>query len=334
MNSKEKLTDSNTRLRILYLYQLLLNETDEDHPLSTEQIRAKMQDMHGIYMHRTTLPSDIELLRSAGIAIEQVRTKSWNYYIDDRSFFLPEIKILIDAVQSSRFITEKKSKELVEKLIKLTSKNNAEKLHRTLNITDRVKTENEKSFYIVDSIHEAISLKKKISFLYFDYDNKKHHVLKNNGEPYTVSPYDLVYNGDFYYLIGYCDERNEIRTFRVDRIEKQPTILEDCIVKKPVDYSLRKYTEESFRMYSAQEIEEVTLLCKAEAMKYIIDKSGSSIRTKALGEDRFQVKVKVCVGPTFYRWLFGHKNTIAITAPKETVDMYKAELLSAISDME
>lgn len=318
-----------TRLRILYLYQLLLTQSDEDHPLTTKQITDKMEELHGIHMHRTTVPSDIALLKAAGFEIMAERKQAWNYYLSDRTFSLPELKLLIDAVQSSKFITEKKSKILIDKLISLTSETNADKLKRNVHIAGRAKSDNEKGYYIVDAINSAMNTGKKISFLYFELDGKKKKVLKNDGLPYTVSPFDLIWDGDFYYLAGYCDERDSVRTFRVDRISKQPEILDDPAVCKPDNYDVTKYTTEVFRMFATDEAVEVSLLCDNVVMKSIVDKFGSDIKTKSIGADRFQVNVKVCAGPTFYRWVFGSGGKIKIEGPDSVKEEYKERLRKA-----
>lgn len=315
-----------SRLRILYLYQMLQRHTDESHALSTRQIMEMMEAEHGITMHRTTLPKDVEVLRAAGIEVMSERKRTMYYYLSDRPLSLPELRLLIDAVLSSKFITEKKSRELVDKLISLTSETSADKLRRTVHVTGKAKSDNEKGYYIVDAINDAIHLGKKISFYYFDYDGKKKHVLRNEGSPYTVSPYDLVWDGDYYYLTGYCDEREEIRTFRVDRIEKQPEVISSPILPKPKDYSVEKYTQEVFRMFATQETAEVTLLCKNDFMKVVIDQFGSNVRTKQIGKDQFRATVKVCLSPNFFRWVFGWKGQVTIEGPEQVVEQYKVML--------
>lgn len=332
-NETRLISENDTRLRILYLYQLLLSQSDEEHPLSTKQITEKMEELHSIHMHRTTVSSDIALLKAAGFEIIGERKRAWEYHLADRAFSIPELKLLIDAVQSSKFITEKKSKALMEKLIALTSETNADKLQRSIHITGRAKSDNEKGYYIVDAINDAMNARVKISFLYFDYDGKKKQVLRNDGKPYTVSPYDLIWDGDFYYLTGYCDEREEVRVFRVDRIKKQPELLEEAMVKPPKGYSVTKYTQEVFRMFDTQEISEVMLQCENSVMKSIIDRFGSTIRTKSLDNEHFQVKVKVCVGPTFYRWVFGFGGKIRIAGPAEIKGQYKEMLVQALENI-
>lgn len=326
---KDGYVENDTRLRILYLYQLLLTQSDENHPLTTKQITDKMEELHGIHMHRTTVPSDIALLKAAGFEIMAERRQAWNYYLSDRTFSLPELKLLIDAVQSSKFITEKKSKVLIEKLISLTSETNADKLKRSVHITGRVKSDNEKGYYIVDAINDAMNAGKKISFLYFELDGKKKQVLKNEGRPYTVSPFDLIWDGDFYYMTGYCDERDSVRTFRVDRIKKQPEILDAPAACKPDDYDVAKYTTEVFRMFATDEAVEVTLLCDNVVMKSIVDKFGMDVKTKSVGSDHFRVKVKVCAGPTFYRWVFGSGGKVKIEGPESVKEEYKEMLRKA-----
>ena len=315
------------RLRILYLYQMLTRDSDENHMLSTPEILRRMEEDHGILMHRTTIPKDVDLLREVGVDVRSERRRALHYYIPEGPFSVPELRLLIDAALSSKFITNRKSKALIEKLVGLTNAPNAEKLHRTVHVTGKAKSENERGYAIVDAINEAIHGKCKISFYYFDYDNRKKHVLKNDGMPYTVSPYDLIYDGDYYYMTGFCDERDEVRTFRVDRIEKKPKMLPDTAVKRPKDYRVERYTQEVTRMFSTEETIEISLLCDAELMKAVIDHFGANVRTKPVGENKFRATVKVCPSPTFYRWIFGWQGKMKIEGP-ETIQKKYIEILS------
>ncbi len=328
-----KAEDNDTRLRILYLYQMLLTQTDEEHTLSTKQITDRMMEQHNILVHRTTVPKDIDLLRAAGFEIIGERKRAWEYYLADRKFSVPELKLLIDAVQSSKFITEKKSESLIEKLISLTSETNADKLKRSVHITGRVKSENEKGYYIVDAINDAINTGVKISFYYSELNGKKKEVLRNDGKPYTVSPFDLIWDGDYYYLTGYCDEREAVRTYRVDRIKKQPELLTEKAVKKPKGYDVSKYTTEVFRMFSTDEAVDVTLLCDNCCMNAVVDKFGMKIKTRSVGEEQFRITVKVCASPTFYRWVFGASGKIVIESPIETRNEYREMLQKALNQL-
>ncbi len=315
-----------SRLRILYLYQMLRYETDESHALTTNEILDRMESEHGIKMHRTTLARDVEVLRASGIDVVSDRKRSMQYSLCDSPLSVPELRLLIDAVLSSKFITERKSSEMIEKLISLTSSANADKLQRTIHVTGKAKSENEKGYYIVDAINEAINLGRKISFFYFDYDILKQPVLRNDGNPYTVSPYDLIWDGDYYYLTGYCDEREDIRTFRVDRIDKQPLILSDPVRPKGGNYRVEKYTQEVFRMYSTQQTEIVSLVCAESLMKTIIDEFGPGVYTRPLSDDTFMARVKVCISPTFFRWVFGWDGKIRISSPARIQRQYKEML--------
>ncbi len=310
------------RLRILYLYQMLMRDSDENHMLSTSEILRRMAEEHGILMHRTTLPKDVDLLRETGVDVRCERRRALHYFIPEGPFSVAELRLLIDAVLSSKFITDRKSRALIEKLIGLANEPNSDKLHRTVHVTGKAKSENEKGYSIVDTINDAIHGKHKISFYYFDYDNRKKHVLKNDGMPYTVSPYDLIYDGDYYYMTGFCDEREEVRTFRVDRIEKQPKLLLETSVKRPKDYRVERYTQEVTRMFSTDETVDVTLLCDAELMKAVIDHFGATVRTKPIGNSQFRATVKVCPSPTFYRWVFGWGGTMMIESPLKVRNRY------------
>ena len=318
------------RLRILYLYQLLLRHTDPDHPLSTNQIREIMKKEHGIYMHRTTVPNDVALLQAAGIPIQARRSRVMLYHLEETRFELAELKILIDAVESSKFITEKKSRTLVEKLTSLTSEMNAQKLKRNLETAGRVRSGNEKGYYIVDAINEAINEKKQISLFYTDLDANKQIILRNDGKPYVVSPYKLIWNGDYYYLVGWYHEKKRINVFRVDRILTQPEILTDSALPEPEDFVISRYTSEVFRMYDTEETKTVTLCCENTVMKGVVDKFGMDIPVKRKNKTQFITKVNVCTSPTFYAWVFQWCGAVKITAPKSVVTEYQAMLHKAI----
>ena len=330
-SEEPKITVSDDRLRALYLYQMLLQYTDEDHSLTTKQIQQMFEERYQIKIHRTVVPEYINLLRVAGVDVVGQRRRSFHYYLAYREFSIPEIKILIDAVQSSKFITEKKSRDLVEKLTHMTCQANADQLKRSTHISGRAKSENEKGYYIVDSINTAIINKKKISFTAFDFDLVKNQVPKNDGKPYTVSPYDLIWDGDFYYMTGFCDERLEMRTFRLDRLISVPEVLDEEAIAKPEDYSVEHYTRETFRMYSSNIPTEVTLLCENRAMNAIVDQFGIDIEVTEAGPEHFRVTSNVCPGPTFYRWIFGWGGQIRIESPAWIREEYRQSLLEALS---
>lgn len=255
--------ENGTKLRILYLCQHLIQNTDPDHPLSTVELMKMLNEKHNIKVSRNAISDDPAMLHDCDLQVEVIHSTQIKYYFDGQLFDIPELKLLIDAV-SSKFITERKSEELINKLVSLVLIHNAERLRRYIYASDRVKSDNERGYYIVDSINEAIDTHHKISFCYTDFDVNKNRYITNSGEPYTVSPYTLIWDGDYYYLRGYCDERAAMRTFRLDRIKKQPVILRDPAVSKPEDYNIAEYSKSVFRMFDTDEPTEVTLLCRRQ----------------------------------------------------------------------
>jgi predicted DNA-binding transcriptional regulator YafY len=314
--------ENKTKYRIVYLYQLLVENSDESHPLSTVEIIDLLKTKYDIDVNRNTLGKDLEVMKQGGLPIEIIHSTQNKYYYDGQLFDLAELKVLIDAVLSSKFITEKKSQELIKRLLALTSEQNADQLRRHIDVSDRVKSENEKGYYILDAINSAIDSKKKISFQYVDYDVNKQAFLKHDGKAYIVSPYELVWDGDFYYVIGYNDARQKVQNFRLDRIFKCPEILEDTSVPIPSDVNLILYRKSVFQMFGAEGITEVELLCHQIVMKALIDVFGQSIDTRAIDAEYFIVSIKACVSPTFLRWVFGWNGLVKIISPKEVSERY------------
>lgn len=325
--------ENGTKLRILYIYKHLVRYSDPEHPVSTPELLRYLKEEHGMEVNRTTLPNDFAMMEKAGIHFEVIKSRQNKYYYDDRLFDVAELKLLIDAVSSSRFITEKRSRELIGKLTTLTSEYNAEKLHRHITVEGRLKSENEKAIYILDGINEAIDKGCKIRFQYAEYNIRKRKVLRNNGEYYIVSPFALVWDGDYYYLIGYCDNREHVRHFRLDRIYRIPVILTDeDSVPEPEGFHLADYLQKVFRMYGGDKIIDVELLCEAFIMNAIIDHFGTKARSKEVDENHFKVTVTVSPSPTFYRWVFGWNGAMKILGPENVKNEYRAMLLKAIDD--
>ena len=325
--------ENGTKLRLLYIYQHLLRYSDPEHPVSTPELLQYLKDEYGMDVNRTTLPNDFAMMEKAGIHFEVIKSRQNKYYYDDRLFDIPELKLLIDAVSSSKFITEKKSKELIEKLTTLTSEYNAEKLRRHITVEGRIKSENEKAFYILDHINEAIDKSCKVSFQYADYNNRKYKELRHDGEYYVVSPYALVWDGDFYYMIGYCDNREHMRHFRLDRIYRIPNVLEDQeAVPEPKDFKLGDYMKKMFRMYGGDETVTVELQCETFIMNAIVDHFGTRVRTEEIDDNHFKATVTINPSPTFYRWVFGWNGAMKILGPENVIDEYKAMARKALEN--
>lgn len=323
--------DNKSRLRPLYIAKILYDMTDEDHYLSTPEIISILKEKYGIEGYRTTITSDIEALIDFGMEIEVVKSSATQYHLISREFDLPEIKLLIDAVESSKFITEKKSKELVSKLGKLASQKQADELKRNLVPEGRIKPDNEYIYYIVDAINEAINTKKKISFQYFEYNVRKQQKPRHNGEVYVFSPYHLVWNGDYYYMIGYSDKHNGIGSFRVDRISKQPKILPDEAVTIPDDFNLSEYINTSFRMYNSEH-QEVELICDNSVMDAIIDRFGDDVQTFANDMTSFRAVVNIAVSHVFFSWVFGFGGRVKIKSPEGVRNQYANMIAEAYSE--
>lgn len=322
-----------TKPRILYLYQHLLQHTDAEHPLSTAELIKILKEQYAIRVSRNTISDDLTILHDCGLHIEHYESTQNKYYYDGHTYDLAELKLLVDAISSSKFITQRKSDELITKLLTLTSVANAAKLRRHIYVSGRAKSENEQGYYIVDAIHEAIDTRRKIRFIYTDYDVNKKQYATNCGAPYTVSPYTLEWDGDYYYLRGFCEERQAVRTFRIDRIAEQPKILNQIAVLPPEDYSPAQYSKCVFRMFDTDQPEEVQLLCHVSTMKHIIDHFGMDVKTEPIDEESFKANILVCTSSTFYRWIFGFNGKMKILGPESVKAAYQEMLRKALEEL-
>jgi len=318
------------RNRILYLYQYLLRNTDSEHTLSATELAKALKEEYSIPVSRNTLSDDLTTLREGGFHIDRYEGHQNRYYYDGQPFDLAELKVLVDAISSSKFITQRKSDELISKLLTLTSGPNAENLRRHIYIAGRAKSDNESGYYIVDSINEAIDTHRKIRFRYTDFDVNKQRYVSNNGDPYTVSPYSLDWDGDYYYVRGFCDERQEMRNFRLDHIAGPPELLYEAGVAQPEGYSPVDYSKQVFRMYDTDEPVQVQLLCHVSVMKYLIDNFGKEVPTQAVDGEYFTADVNVCTSATFYRWVFGFGGKIRIEGPEGVKEEYRNNLKKAL----
>ena len=322
--------DNDAKLRPLYLGKILYERTDEDHCLSTNELINILKEEYGISSHRQTLATEIELLRDFGMDIECVRERQNKYHLISREFDLAELKLIIDAVDACKFISGRESRKLSVKLAGLAGGCHAEKLKRNGNAEGRVRTTNEKTCLIIDAVNMAINTKRKISFRYFTYDQNKKKVLKHGGEPYVFSPYELIWDGDRYYILGWSDRHGEMRTFRVDRISEQPEILDIKAVKKPADFSGNGYVRTNYKMF-AGEVKEVTLICDNETMDSMVDRFGEKVNTDPLNKKQFRLKAEVADSQVFYAWVFGFGGKVKIEAPEDVKTAYNKMLKDAQS---
>lgn len=325
--------DNDSKLRLLYI-EKMLNDTDEEHPLTNAEIMQILEEKYGITTHRTTIPSDIDLLIKSGMEIEIIESKPKKYYLNDyaRTFTLPELKILVDSVASFKFITKNKSDELIEKIVTLGTPSSVPSLKRNLWSEGRIKQENERIYFNIEAINQAINEGKKIAFQYFQYDVKKKQKLKHDGALYKFSPYALVWNGDYYYMVGYSEKHDGIGNFRIDRIAKTPQILDDDAVPMPQDFDIAEYTNGMLRMYNSERCD-VELICDNSVMDAIIDKFGTGAKTYAFDMTSFKLEANVAINHVFFSWIFGFGGKVKIKSPIEVKQQY-ADMVKAADILE
>ncbi len=321
----------NQKIKILYLLRLLLDNTDEEHGMTLKELENALFEQ-GVSVERKTLYDDIETLRLFGIDVEKrAERRSTTYHVISRDFELPELKLLIDAVQSSKFISEKKSRELIDKLSALVSRHDAARLRRQVYVANRVKTDNERIYYSVDYIHEAINTDKKISFVYFEWNERKEKVLRHGGKRYIISPHALTWDDENYYMIGYDGESSLIKHFRVDKMQNL-SLVDDARdgEKHFSDFDMALYSKKTFGMYGGRE-ESVTLRCKNRMAGVIVDRFGEDVVFLKADSEHFEVHVKVYVSPNFFGWLLGLSDGVTVTAPESVKDEFFGLLRDTLS---
>lgn len=308
--------------RLLLVQKLLYENTDEQHPLTTFEILDYLESQ-GIVTNRKTLKGDIDLMVDCGMDIITIQSNPNRYYWGARIFEKAELKLLVDAVSSSRFITQKKSQDISKKLLKLASVNDRDDLKRNIYATNRIKSRNESLLYTVDTVNKAITNKRKVSFQYYDYTPEKKKIYRNDGEIYTLSPYALFWNEDFYYVVGYSDKHDNVSTFRADRICHLEMVNEKA-VREPKDFSLDRYSRQIFEMYDGDTVR-VKLECRNELMKYVIDRFDESVETEIATENTFYAYPEVALSPNFYSWLFKFTGEIRLLSPERARGEYFAK---------
>ena len=311
------------KLRVVKLLDILQQNTDMEHPISTNELCSKLAEL-GIHTDRRTIAKDIAILNEQGYEVMQTKLSKQNaYYIEDRSFSLPELKILIDAVQAASFITEKKSSDLISKIAALGGSHQAEILTGNIVHFNTRKHNNEQIYYNVNVLENAIREKKMASFQYFDLDENLNKAYRKDKAIYEVEPIALVFNNDNYYLMSYDPTTdNEVRNYRVDRMDSVQH-LDKCICKAAAEknQTVSKYTEQVFRMYGGR-TELVTLQFEKKLIGSIYDKFGEKTNISKCGDEYF-VAVEVQISPTFWSWLITFKGQMKLTAPNTVIAEYK-----------
>ncbi len=310
----------NQKMKALYIMDYLMRNTDEEHPAPMKEIIAYLESC-GISAERKSIYSDIEGLQLFGV---DILSSSKGYYVVSRDFELPELKMLVDCVSASKFITEKKSEKLIKKIEALSSKHDAVKLQRQVYIADRIKMGNEDIYRSVDTLSEAINGKRKVSFRYFEYDIDKKKKFRNGGEEYIVSPYSLTVSDENYYLISHYSKHENLTHFRVDRMS-DIRVLED--ISEDVEnimgegFSIGEYSKKIFSMYSGEN-NRVELMCDNNMMNSVIDRFGKDVFVQKVDDGHFKVKVSVDISPTFFAWVFTFGGKIKISAPENVKEQF------------
>lgn len=301
---------------LLLLQQYLYEHTDDQHPASVADILAFWRE-HGIQAGRKSVYSAIEVLQSNGMDIVCVKSTQNRYFVGERLFELPELKLLVDAVESSRFITAKKSERLIEKLGKLTSESHARQLDRHIYMEGTAKPENECIYYSVDEIHNGIQEKRQITFQYYEYTPQKEKILKHNGYCYQFSPYALIWSRDCYYAVGWSEKHGKLAQSRVDRMVAVESF-DRAAVCMP-DFDPAEYVRKIFGMYP-DDLCTVELLCENEVMRSVIDRFGEEVSTVTADDGHFKAIVEVAPSPPFFAWVFTFCGKIRILGPEEVLD--------------
>ena len=323
----------NQKTKLLHLCQMLLHKTDEDHPLTVPQIIEELA-RQDIKAERKSIYDDLESLRLFGLDVQSRKGKVPGWFVGAREFELPEVKLLMDAVQSSRFITQKKSDALIRKLEGLASVHQAGQLQRQVYVSGRIKVMNESIYYNVDKLHAAIAGRRAITFKYFDYDIARRKVYRQEGKRYMVSPYGLIWNSENYYLVAFDHTHRALRHYRVDKMaEIVVTGLDREGQDQYPDFQLAEYGQKHFGMYSGQEMK-VTLRGRRDKASLVWDRFGQDIILVPDGEDYFTVTLPVVISPQFFGWLLGLDGSIVLAGPGEAVSAYRRFLSAALEELQ
>ncbi len=315
-----------TKLKMLYLVKIFMQDTDDEHKLTLQQIVDKLGE-HDIKADRKTLYQDFEELRQYGFDIisEQIGHNTF-YHLGARSFELPELKLLVDSVQAAKFITDRKSRELIRKLEGLTSRHQAQQLHRQVFISGRVKAMNETIYYNIDKIHEAINGDLQICFQYCQWDVNKEMKPRKKGMRYQVSPWAMCWDDENYYLVAYDSEADKIKHYRVDKMQKI-SMTEDTRLGKErfKEFDIARYAKSVFGMFTGDETE-VILQGENSMIGVLIDRFGKDVPLSVVDEDHFEAKVKVALSPQFLGWVMALGRGIRIAGPEDVVERMRDEI--------
>lgn len=316
------------KLRVIYLYRLFVTETDEAHPKTRAELCDMLLSRYGISVERKTFYDDLEMFETLGLDIAKGDRKG-SYFLAGRDFEMPELHLLVDAIQSSQFITEKKSRALIEKLASLCSHYEGEQLKSQVRLSTRNKTQNEHIFYNIDALYQAIGAGKQVSFIYFNWEmkgGKLSRAYRKNGARYTVSPFGIVWDDEKYYLIAFDSEAGALRHYRIDKMEDIRREKKDRSGGELLEnFDSGEYTAKHFGMYGGT-LTKVTLRFKKELLGVAVDRFGTDAALRPDDNEHFKLITDVMVSPQFFGWLFSLGEGVEIIAPADIREQFTQSL--------
>ncbi|HPY98447.1 MAG TPA: WYL domain-containing transcriptional regulator [Clostridia bacterium] len=313
------------KAKLLHIYKMLYENTDENHVMTVNDIIRQLASV-GINAERKSIYDDIKVLNELGCDIIGVKSKTYGYYMASREFQIPELKLIIDALVAARFLTEKKTKELIDGLCNLASQHQKKELVRNTGVYSKAKSKNENVYYNIDSINEAISKNAKIRFSYFDYDIDKNKVYRGVKGKYKVSPYALIWEDECYYLVCYY-ERYNVTQFKVDKMESIEILKEKIDMDKKEEFDLVTYTKPMFNMFKGEPVK-AEIIFDMSLLNVVFDRFGLDITVYPVGKNKFKAFLNVSISPTFIAWLFTFGDKAQLVAPQNLVDEIKSTLNS------
>lgn len=320
----------NQKIKILYLMRAFLERSDEKHPLTMADLMTEL-GRYGIQAERKSIYADIETLRTFGMDIILRKDAPAGYYLGKRDFELPELKLLVDTVQASKFITAKKSGELIQKLEGLASHYEARQLQRQVYVANRIKTMNESIYYNVDKIHNAISVNVKIRFQYYEWTVPKGMKLRRDGAFYCISPWVLTWDDENYYLLGFDEEAGIVKHYRVDKMlgiemTKEPRLGREHFA----DFDTAVFSKKIFGMFGGEE-QDVKIRFENRLIGVVIDRFGKDVTVRPFGENHFDIRVRIVVSHPFFGWLSGLGAGAKILSPENVAEEYRQFLCDILA---
>lgn len=332
-SASQKSGENRQKLKLLYLMQMLMNETDSTQGLTMTEILTKLEEQ-GISAERKSIYRDLDTLRDFGMNIGVLHRAPVQYVYERDSLTVEQLALLIDAVQSSKFLTDRTSAQLTNSLRNLASERERKLLDKRVHVEGRIKSKSDSVFHNVDTIHAALQNRHKIQFNYYKYDSHKLRTAQHDGRPYVVTPVRVIFADSFYYLAAWNDDNNEIRTYRIDRMELLHELPERAVRNDTIaSYNYEHFEYQAFGMFTGEPVW-AKLLVQPEAIDVVIDRFGLGVEMRSKAGGKAEARVPVLKSPQFFGWIAGMDGAITLAGPKKLVTEYKAWLQGLIEGEE